>query len=245
MGGLLFSDLPSGGDLGIQALVSLLGSPGIEVLLDGVDIGQLVLGTGFKGMLSTLIDSQLAPPALQPLLEQTGPYLPYIINNYYGCGGETNAFFDAINSVLTNPLVEPFLNDPSALQSSASDPALLGAVFPALYASVITNNPPMYNWLVTLPNQCIVDQGYIQPVAVILTQGTMFETIGANLPKLVDDYYNAGCTTEQLNALFQKFGTTPSGEQVGFTQPFNGGPSILQCVTPNLAYLTTVLAVGK
>ena len=97
---------PRGGDLGIQALVSLLGSPGIEVLLDGVDIGQLVLGTGFKGMLSTLIDSQLAPPALQPLLEQTGPYLPYIISNYYGCGGETNAFFDAINSVLTNPLVE-------------------------------------------------------------------------------------------------------------------------------------------
>ena len=93
---------------------------------------------------------------------------------------------------------KPFLNDPSALQSSASDPALLGAVFPALYASVITNNPPMYNWLVTLPNQCIVDQGYIQPVAVILTQGTMFETIGVNLPKLVDDYYNAGCTTEQL-----------------------------------------------
>ena len=116
----------------------------------------------------------------------------------------------------------------------------------------------MYNWLVTLPNQCIVDQGYIQPVAVILTQGTMFETIGANLPKLADDYYNAGCTTEQLlayapvmleafnlptaeqtNALFQKFGTTPSGEQVGFTQPFNGGPSILQCVTPSESRLVS------
>ena len=153
---------------------------------------------------------------------------------------------------------KPFLNDPSALQSTASDPALLAAALPALYASVVTDNPRMYNWLVTLPNQCIVDQGYIQPVAVILTEGTMFETIGENLPKLVDEYYNTGCTTaqflafvpvfleafnlptaEQTNAIFQKFGTTPSGEQVRFTQPFNGGPSILQCVTPSESRLVS------
>merc|ERR1712070_897021 len=231
------------GNADLESVSALLRSPAIGVLLDGVNVGQLVLGTGFKGMLSTLIDSQLAPPALQPLLEQTGPYLPYIISNYYGCGGETNAFFDAINSVLTNPLVEPFLNDPSALQSTASDPAVLAAALPALYASVVTDNPRMYNWLVTLPNQCIVDQGYIQPVAVILTEGTMFETIGENLAKLVEEYYNLP-TAEQTNAIFQKFGTTPSGEQVRFTQPFNGGPSILQCVTPNLAILTSVFAIG-
>ena len=248
----------------VQALAALLKSPGIEVLLDGVDVGELVLGYGFKGMYSTLINSNLAPPALQPLLIDTGPYIPYIISNYYSCGGETNEFFAAINSVLDNPLVQPFLANPDLLQSTAGNPQLLASAFPALYSSVVTNNPILYNWLVTLPNQCIVDQGYIQPVAVIVTQGTMFATVGENLPKLVDDYYNAGCTTEQMlayapvlleamqlpteeqtNALFTKTGVTPTGETVAFTQPFNGGPSILQCLTPNLVTLTSVLNVGK
>ena len=94
------------GNADLESVSALLRSPAIGVLLDGVNVGELVLGTGFKGMLSTLIDSEIAPPALQPLLEQIGPYIPYIISNYYSCGGETNAFFDAINSVLTNPLVE-------------------------------------------------------------------------------------------------------------------------------------------
>ena len=262
-GGGGLSGAGSGGGSSIGALVGLLQSPAIGVLLDGVDVGNLVLGEGFKGVLSTLIDSPYVPPQFQPLLKETGPYLPYIISNYYGCGGETESFFDAINSVLENPLVQPFLNDPSLLESTVGNSELIAATLPALYASVVTNNPPMYNWLVTLPTQCIVDQGYVQPVAVILTQGTPFAQVGAAVPKLVDDYYNTGCLTEQMlaftpvllesltlppaqqtNTLFQKTGTTPSGEEVGFTKPFNGGPSILQCLTPNLSVLTTVLAVG-
>jgi hypothetical protein len=253
----------SGGSA-LSALANLLNSPAIPVLLNGVDVGQLVLGDGFKGMLSTLISSPQVPPELQPLLNQMAPYIPYIISNYYGCGGETDPFFDAINSVLQNPVVKPFIDNPELLQSQMGNSDLIAATLPTLYASAITNNPPMYNWLVTLPNQCIVDQGYIQPVAVILTQGTQFDQVGAAVPKIVDDYYNTGCTTEQIlayapvlleaqtlpparqtNVLFQKKGTTPSGEEVGFTTPFNGGPSILQCLTPNLAVLTTVLAVGK
>ena len=248
----------------LEAIAALLRNPGIKDLLRGVDVGALVLGDGFKGGYSTLINSNLAPPALQPLLIDTGPYIPYIISNYYSCGGETTEFFAAINSVLDNPLVKPFLANPELLQSTAGNTQLLASTFPALYSSVVTNNPILYNWLVTLPNQCIVDQGYIQPVAVIVTQGTMFATVGENLPKLVDDYYNTGCTTEQMlayapvlleamtlpteeqtNALFTKTGVTPTGETVAFTQPFNGGPSILQCLTPNLVTLTSVLNVGK
>ncbi|UPR00642.1 hypothetical protein HOP50_05g39570 [Chloropicon primus] len=251
----------------LQALASLL--PALEVLLDGVDVGELVLGTGFKGLLSTVIDANLAPPDLQPLLEELGPFIPYVISSYYECGGETEPFFDAINAVLANPVIQSVLENPALIGGGGSGggsggiPPQLQALIPTLYANVISNNPPIYNWLVTLPNQCIVDQGYIQPVAVIVTQGTMFETVGERLPKLVDDYYNAGCTTEQIlafapvmleafglpaseqtNTIFQKNGTTPSGETVRFTTPFNGGPSILQCLAPNLATLTTVLNVG-
>ncbi len=238
-------------------------NPAILSLLDEVDLENLVLTDGFKGMLSTLIDSPYVPSAFQPLLKKLGPYIPYAINNYLACGGEEKPFFDAIDSVRDNPLVKPFLNDTSLLESTLGNSELIAATLPVLYSSVVTNNPPMYDWLVTLPVQCIVDQGYVQPMAVIMAEDTSFDQVAAALPKLVDDYYNTGCVSEQMlafapvlleafglppaqqtSAIFQSKGTTPTGEQVGFTTPFKGGPSILQCLTPNLAILTTVLAVG-
>ena len=260
-GGL--SGAGSGGGSSIGALVGLLQSPAIGVLLDGVDVGNLVLGEGFKGVLSTLIDSPYVPPQLQPLLKEMGPYLPYIISNYYGCGGETESFFDAINSVLENPLVQPFLSGSSSLGGSgggAFNPNLL----PAAYSLLITKNPTMYDWLLTLPAQCIVDQGYVQPVAVILTQGTPFAQIGAAVPKIVDDYYNTGCVTEQMLAfapvllqslaapdpaqqtstLFNNSGVTPEGQEVKINTPFNGGPTILQCLSPNIGVLSSVISLG-
>lgn len=246
----------------LEAIAALLRNPGIKDLLRGVDVGALVLGDGFKGVYSTLINSNLAPPALQPLLIATGPYIPYIISNYYSCGGETNEFFDAINSALENPLVKPFLASPELLQSAAGDADLLASTLPALYSSVVTSNPALYDWLITLPAQCIVDKGYVQPVAVLAANGTKFAEVAAALPKIVDDYYNAGCTTEQMlayvpvlleamalpseeqtNALFTRTGVTPAGETVSLTQPFGGGPSILQCLSPNLAVLTTVISI--
>ena len=122
----------------------------------------------------------------------------------------------------------------------------------------------MYDWLLTLPAQCIVDQGYVQPVAVILTQGTPFAQIGAAVPKIVDDYYNTGCVTEQMLAfapvllqslaapdpaqqtstLFNNSGVTPEGQEVKINTPFNGGPTILQCLSPNIGVLSSVISLG-
>jgi len=244
--------------------VKVLQNPGIVDLLEEIDVQSLVLGDGFKGILSTVIESDLVPSQFQPTLRRLGPYIPYIIHGYYECGGQTRPFFDALNSVLSNPLVQPFLEDPSLLEATLGNPELLAATLPAAYSSVVTSNPLLYDWLASLPAQCIVGRGYVQPAAVILAEGTPFDQVASQLPKLVDDYYNTGCTTEQLlayapvllealglppaqqtAALFQKTGTSQAGEEVGFTTPSNnGGPSILQCLTPNLAVLTTVIAVG-
>ena len=99
----------------VAALAALVQSPAVPELLEGVDVATLVQGEGFKGMLSTLIASGQAPPQLQPLLDKSGPYLPYVISSYYECNGETQPFFDAINSVLDNPLVKPFVDNPDQL----------------------------------------------------------------------------------------------------------------------------------
>mmetsp|Transcript_1885 Transcript_1885/g.4285 ORF Transcript_1885/g.4285 Transcript_1885/m.4285 type:complete len:563 (+) Transcript_1885:310-1998(+) len=265
--GLLTSDSSlTSGDLGVGAIVSLLSGPALPVLLDGVDVGKLVVGDGFRGMLSTIAASGLIPAELQPTFESLGPYLPFIVSGYYECGGQTETFFDAVNSVLNDPLIKPFINNPNLLSGAtggsggAPNMDLILATLPAAYSSVVMTNPPMYNWLNTLPAQCIVDQGYVQPVAVKLTQGTSYEQVAESLPKIVDDYYNSGCSTEQLLAifpvllqsqtadpadqtqiLFNTKGKTPNGDEVGFTTPFNGGPSILQCLTPNLGVLVSIL----
>lgn len=208
---------------------------------------------------SDLLSFLKVPPAFQPKLRELGPYIPPIISDYYECGGQTETFHEAMKAFLSNPQVQPLLNDPNLLESPSSTVDL-----PELFKSAVTDNPPMYNWLLNLQVQCITDKGYVQPAAVILSKGTPYGTIAEYLPKLVDDYYNAGCTTEQFLAfapilleaqtvppeqqtqiLFQKQGQTPSGVGVGFSTPFNGGPSILQCFTPNLSVLTTVLQVGK
>lgn len=242
---------------------ALLRSKELIGLFDEVDMEQFVLGDGFKGILATVVDSPLIPDLLQPSVKKISPYLPNIISNYYGCGGETKKAIDALNSVLDNPLLEPLISNASLLEETLSDATLVSAALPTLYSSLVNDNPPAYDWLSTLQIQCIVDGGYIQPAAVLLGEDTAYEAIAEQIPKLVDDYYNTGCTTEQMLAfvpvfleaqalppaqqtttLFQKSGTTPEGKEVRLTSQFGGGPSLLQCITPNLAVLAPIFVVG-
>jgi hypothetical protein len=245
--------------------LGLLKSEALADLLDEVNVGQLVLGEGFKGILATIIESPESPiPAfLQPSAKKIKAEIPYIISSYYACGGETQPFFDALNSVLENALIKPLLGNSTLLEGTLGDQDLLAAALPALYSSAVLNNAPMYNWLNTLPIQCITDQGYVQPAAVKLTEGSSYEILASEIPNLVEDYYNAGCMTEQMlaffpviaealelppaqqaNVLFQKKGTTPGGEEVGFTSTSAQRPSILQCITPNLSLLVNYFAIG-
>ena len=260
----------------VAALAALVQSPAVPELLEGVDVATLVQGEGFKGMLSTLIASGQAPPQLQPLLDKSGPYLPYVISSYYECNGETQPFFDAINSVLDNPLVKPFVDNPDQLTgllggggggggggAGAGGVGDLAAFLPIAYSTLVTNNPPMYDWLINLEMQCIVDKGYIQPLAVAITEGTDFQTAAEYLPKITDDFFNMGCTQEQLLAfvpvvlkaqsappdqqtqvLLSDSGTTPDGTEVTLSGDFKGGPSLLTCIQPNLSVMTSIINVG-
>ena len=257
----------SGGSAGASSVnfVGLLKSEALADLLDEVDVGQLVLGEGFKGILATIIESPESPiPAfLQPSAKKIKAEIPYIISNYYDCGGETQSFFAALHSVLDNPLLEPFLSNSSLLEDTLGDQELLAAALPVLYSSVVLDNAPMYDWLKALPVQCITQKGYVQPAAVKLTEGSRYELIASEISSLVNDYYNTGCSTEQMlsffpvvlealdlppaqqaNVLFQKKGTTPGGVEVGLTSTSAELPSILQCITPSLPVLVNYFAIG-
>ena len=200
---------------------------------------------------------------VEDVLDQISPYIVQTTYDFINCGGSQEALMAVINGVMASGA----LNNPAALTEGLPDVSMTGST------SVPTAAPP--NSLLPLLSQGLQSQAWLdlalppfdaqcfmtgEGVSGLVNTALATEIVPApflpivtGFDTIVNSYYNAGCTTEQLmvwlpalideiaagkplgiGTIYGATGTTSSGESVSFASGPPGLPPLSACTASSL-----------